>query len=314
MTLIPALEWAGRHARLILLAGLVIIPFLPIPHSAFLPLLPVLIALLIGLALSRLDLAAILSDLSDPRFLPALLAGIALFQIGAAVLLTALGAMFGLGAMTLLMLAAFAAAPVLNSAPNVALMLGYDARLALYWMLASNMLSPLMVPLALAASGVDLPVEPARIALKVLAILAGGIAIGVALRRGLGPNRIAAQGMALDGVGALLMMAFLFPLMDGVREETAEHPALALRLAALALALNLGANLIVRALAAKVFDRPRARTLGLVFGNRNISLMLAALPPDPTFSLFVAMAQIPIYASPIILRGLDLRSAERETA
>ena len=65
------------------------------------------------------------------------------------------------------------------------------------------------------------------------------------------------------------------------------------------------ANLLVRVLAGRIFARPRARTLGLVFGNRNISLMLAALPPDPTFSLFVAMAQIPIYASPIILRGLD---------
>ena len=314
MTLISALEGAGRHARLILLAGLVVIPFLPIPHAVFLPALPVLIAALIGLALSRLDLAAILADLADPRFLPAILAGIALFQIGAAVLLTGLGGLAGFGGVTLLILAAFAAAPVLNSAPNIALMLGYDARLALYWMLASNMLAPVTVPLALAASGVDLPVEPARIAMKVFAILAGGVAIGIALRRLLGPNRIAAQGKALDGIAALVMMAFLFPLMDGVREQATAQPGLTLRLAVLAVALNLGANLAVRALAARIVDRPRARTLGLVFGNRNISLMLAALPPDPTFSLFVAMAQIPIYASPMILRALDLRRPNGELA
>ena len=273
-----------------------------------------LLAALIGLALSRLDLAAILADLADPRFLPALLAGIALFQIAAAVVLTGLGATLGAGGAMLLVLAAFAAAPVLNSAPNIALMLGYDARLAMYWMLASNMLAPVTVPLALAASGVDLPVEPARIAMKVFAILAGGVAIGIALRRLLGPNRIAAQGKALDGIAALVMMAFLFPLMDGVREQATAQPGLTLRLAVLAVALNLGANLAVRALAARIVDRPRARTLGLVFGNRNISLMLAALPPDPTFSLFVAMAQIPIYASPIILRALDLRSPEKEVA
>lgn len=312
MRLIPALEWVGQHARLILLAGLVIIPFLPIPHGAFLPVLPLLIALLIGLALSRLDLASILSDLADPRFLPAILVGIAMFQIGAAVLLTGLGTLAGVGGTTLLILAAFAAAPVLNSAPNVALMLGYDARLALYWMLLSNLLSPLVVPLALAASGIELPVEPARIALKVFAILAGGVAIGVMLRRLLGPNRIAAAGKALDGIAALVMMAFLFPLMDGVRQETAANPALALRLALLALALNLGANLIVRVMAARILGRPSAQTLGLVFGNRNISLMLAALPPDPAFSLFVAMAQIPIYASPVILRALDQRRPDPE--
>lgn len=305
MTPIRALEWAGRHARLILLAGLLIVPFLPIRHAFFLPVLPVLIALLIGLALCRLDLASILSDLADPRFLPALLAGIALFQVGAAVLLTGLGTLCGAGAAMLLILAAFAAAPVLNSAPNIALMLGYDARLALYWMLLSNMIAPLTVPLALAASGIDLPVEPARIALKVFAILAGGIAIGVILRRTLGPARIAAEGKALDGVAALVMMAFLFPLMDGVRERAASQPGLTLGLAVLALALNLGANLALRALVARAFARPTARTMGLVFGNRNISLMLAALPPEPSFSLFVAMAQIPIYASPLILRALD---------
>lgn len=305
--LIGALEGVGRHARLILLCGLVVIPFLPVPHGAFLPLLPALISLLIGLALSRLDLAAILADLADPRFLPALLAGVALFQIGAGVVLTGLGGLAGLGGATLLILAAFAAAPVLNSAPNIALMLGYDARLALYWMLASNLLAPVLVPLTLAASGVDLPVEPLRIAVKLFAILTGGVAIGVALRKVLGPNRIAAQGRALDGVGALVMMAFLFPLMDGVREQAAARPGLTLRLAGLALALNLGANLAVRALAMRVCDRGRARTLGLVFGNRNISLMLAALPPDPVFSLFVAMAQIPIYGSPVLLRVIDLR-------
>ena len=40
--------------------------------------------------------------------------------------------------------------------------------------------------------------------------------------------------------------------------------------------------------------------------------MLAALPPDPAFSLFVAMAQIPIYASPVILRALDQRRPDPE--
>ncbi|WBU59302.1 hypothetical protein [Paracoccus albus] len=305
LILIHVLEWAGRHARLLLLSGLLVIPFLPIPHAAFVPLLPLLIALLIGLALSRLDLASIMSDLTDPRYLPALIVGMALFQIGAALLLTGLGERAGFSSGTLLVLAAFCAAPVLNSAGNIALMLGYEARLALYWMLASNMLAPLFVPLALSASGIDLSVEPARIALRVAVILLGGIAIGVALRRILGPNRIAAQGKALDGLGALVMMAFLFPLMDGVREKAMAQPGLALWLALLALALNLGANLLIRALAARPFGQAKARTLGLVFGNRNIALMLAALPPDPTFSLFVAMAQIPIYASPIILRALD---------
>lgn len=303
--LIRALEWIGLHAKPVLLASLFVIPLLPLPHGAFLPLLPVIIALLIGLPLSRLDLASILSDLADPRFLPALLAGICLFQIAATVGLTGLGGLVGLGSATLLMIACFMASPVLSAAPGIALLMGYDARLTLYWMLASSLLSPLMIPLALGLSGVALPIEPARIAMNVAAVLAAGVFIGVGLRRVIGPVRIAAEGKAMDGAGALVMIAFLLPISDGVAEEIWADPGLALRLAGLALMLNLGGNLLVRSVALRFFAPGRAKALGLAFGNRNIGLLLAALPPDPVFSLFVALAQIPIYASPLILRFLD---------
>ncbi|SDD35945.1 bile acid:Na+ symporter, BASS family [Paracoccus isoporae] len=299
------LIWVGRHARPILLAGLFIVPLLPMPHGMFQPVLPLLVSMLIGLALCRLDLPALLADLADPRFLPSLLIGLALFQIVAAMLFHGLGSVLGVGPGLLMIVMAFAAAPTLTSAPNIALMLGYDARLTLLWTLCSTFLAPATIPLAFGATGLALEITPSWLALKLFAMLMGGIGLGVVLRRGLGPARIARDAAALDGMSALVVLAFLFPLLDGAVSEIAAQPDRAMGLAVLAVALNLGANLVTRWLAGFAFARPRARALGLIFGNRNIAILLAALPHDPSFSLFVAMAQIPIYSSPVILRALD---------
>ena len=148
MTIRAGLERVGRSARLLLLSGLFVVPLLPVPHGLFLPVLPVLVSMLIGLALCRLDLPAIMADLADPRFLLLLFGGIALFHIGAAMLLHGVGQALGWGAAVLLILVSFATAPTLTSAPNIALLLGYDARLTLIWTLATTFFSPLLIPRA----------------------------------------------------------------------------------------------------------------------------------------------------------------------
>lgn len=305
MNLPRALEWIGLHARVILLAGLVVVPLLPQPHGLLIPLLPALVSLLTGLAIARLDLRDVLRDLVVPRRVLPILAGLVLIQPVAALAAHALGQWIGLGAGLMLVLVAFAASPPLSSAPNIALMLGYDARLALLHTLIGTLLAPLLVPAALWLAEAGIAVDPGAIALKVLAMLAGGLALGLLLRRVIGPARLAAHGRAMDGVAALAMLAFLFPLMDGVLAEVMAHPGLALILALMALALNLGTNLLLRGVLARLLPTDRARAIGLLFGNRNISVLLAALPHDPTFSLFVALGQIPIYVTPLILSTLD---------
>ncbi|RBP80698.1 hypothetical protein DFO80_13914 [Rhodobacter sp. 140A] len=304
MSPLAALEWIGRHARLILPAGLVAVPFLPASGGVLAPALPWLVALLIGLAVARVDLRGIARDLVRPGTSARMVAALVLFQPLLALMLTRAGQELGLAAPVLLVLLVFAAAPPLSSAPNLALMLGYDARLALGLTLVGTLLSPLLVPASfwLADAG---GIEPGRIALKVVAMLAGGIAIGIALRAGLGAARIGAQARAFDGIGTLIMLAFLFPLMDGVGAQVLATPGRALRLATLAFALNVCGNLVLRTVAGAALPRPAAASAGLAFGNRNISVLLAALPPDPTVSLFVALAQIPIYATPFLLSLLD---------
>lgn len=109
----------------------------------------------------------------------------------------------------------------------------------------------------------------------------------------LGPERLAAEARALDGVAADLILLFLLPVIDGLGARILSMPGLALELAALACALSFGGNLLLRTFARDRASTPFAANAGLVFGNRNVSVVLAALP-DPAVALFVGLAQLPL--------------------
>lgn len=305
--MIAVLDRIGGHATAILLAGLLLVPLLPIPRGLFTPTLPALVALVIGLGVARLPLAALVSDLTRPRRVAPVLLGLALFQPLTAIALAALGRSIGLDAATLVLLIAFAAAPPLSSAPNISLMLGYDSRLTLRFTLIGTVLSPLLVPVCVWLAGVATGVAPLSIAGRVFLILAAGLALGALLQWRIGLDRIRANARAFNGAAALAMLLFLFPLMDGVADEVRADPVRVLELAALALALNLGGNFLVRGLAGRVLPPASARALGLLFGNRNISVLLAVLPLNPLLSLFVAVAQLPVYGTPLLFTALDVR-------
>ena len=305
--MIAVLDRIGGHATAILLAGLILVPLLPIPRGLFTPTLPALVALVIGLGVARLPLAALVSDLTRPRRVAPVLLGLALFQPLTALALATLGRTIGLDAATLVLLIAFAAAPPLSSAPNISLMLGYDSRLTLRFTLIGTVLSPLLVPACVWLAGVATGVAPLAIAGRVFLILAAGLALGALLQWRIGLDRIRANARAFNGAAALAMLLFLFPLMDGVADEVRADPVRVLELAALALTLNLGGNFLVRALAGRVLPPASARALGLLYGNRNISVLLAVLPLNPLLSLFVAVAQLPVYGTPLLFTALDVR-------
>jgi BASS family bile acid:Na+ symporter len=96
--------------------------------------------------------------------------------------------------------------------------------------------------------------------------------------------------------------------MDGVADHFRANPLLVIELTVLAFALALG----MIALTALVFlraGRARAFAIGLIAGNRNIGLMLAATGfavPDIA-GLYFALAQFPIYLLPHLLKPLAKR-------
>lgn len=303
-----ALAWAGRHASALLLCGFFLSPFLPVSAEALRPALPPLVALVTGLGVARQRFdGQAAAALVAPRAAGGALLWFAAVQVGAAWAATALGAWAGLEGWQLLCLAAFFAAPPLSSAPNLSHMLGYDSGLALRLTLTGTALAPALMPLALSAAGQAVESGAAQIGLRVLGMLAAGIGLGLALRLGLGEARIARRSAEFNGLAALAMIAFLFPLMGGALEAVQDRPALAVGLLGAAAALNMGGNLIARRIAAAAAPAASARALGLVFGNRNTALALAALPYDPMLTLFVAAMQFPIYAGPFLFSRFESR-------
>lgn len=149
--------------------------------------------------------------------------------------------------------------------------------------------------------------------MRLLAIIAG-CALGAAvIRRITGDTFIESQRERIDGLSMIAMSTFAIAAMDGVVDHFRADPLLVVGLTALAFAIALA----MIALTALVFLRAgpaRALAIGLIAGNRNIGLMLAAtgfVIPDLAW-LYFALAQFPIYLLPHLLKPLARRvSAKR---
>lgn len=265
---------------------------------------PTILSLLV-LAFVRIPLAGLVTGRR---------AGIAALALGWMMLVLPLALGFALrllgepGAIALALLMQ-ASAPPIMSAPAFALLLGLDARLVMVAMLGGMALTPLVAPvLVLAFSGGALALDPIALALRLAAVIAGTIAGGLAIRRLLGAERIAAMGAHLDGLNVLLLGLLALGLMDGVSAAFLERPAFMSLLVALAFAVSLGA-FGVTALAFRAVDKGDALMLGFAAGHRNISVLVAAtgasLPPETW--LYVAAAQFPIYLLPVVLLPLARR-------
>ncbi|WP_095588166.1 hypothetical protein [Actibacterium ureilyticum] len=293
--------WAGRHASALLLVGFATVPFLPVSAETLRPLLPPLVILVTALGVARQPIdRRRLKSLFNTRQAVFALLWVILAQVVATRFAVSVGQLFGATSDQLIFVAAFFAAPPLSSAPNICLILGYDYAVALRVSVLGTICAPVLMPLALSLSGLDLDVSGIAIALRVFGMLLGGVALGVLIQIGLGPARVARHVDTLNGLAALAMIAFLFPLISGAKAAVVAAPHLALALLCLALTLNLLGNLLVRQ-AAGFFTSPlRSATLGYVFGNRNLSVFLASVPFDPDLTLFVALMQAPIYATPAL--------------
>lgn len=295
-----ALGWLGRKATPALAVGVfggVLLPDL----AAFLrPVLLPSIALLLVLALLRLDWRLMGAYARRPG-----VAGLAVgWQLLASpvlvwVLATAAGLPAGL---TFAMVLGATASPIM-SAPAIAHILGMDGALVVVVVVATTLLFPLtLLPMALLLLDMHLTVSLSEVAWRAGLFILMPFAVAWAIRRGVSDAAIAARGDILNGVMVVVLLAFAIALMDGIGPMILADPhKVALYLAA-AYGLNIGLQVVTTALFWPL-GRKRALSVGLMAGNRNLALVLAVGGglTGADFLLLLAVGQFPIFTLPMLL-------------
>src|SRR5215831_6699294 len=183
-----------------------------------------------------------------------------------------------------------------------------DVALTLATMIVSTAITPLTASLFTHAFLGAALASPLWFGLKLFLIIGGCALAGVAIRHVTGRPFIEAQQECIDGLSVIAMFMFAVAAMDGVADHFRVNPFLVIELTALAFGLALG----LIAITALVFLRAgaaRAFAIGLIVGNRNVGLMLAAtgfVVPDIAW-LYFAVAQFPIYLLPHLLKPMARR-------
>lgn len=301
--MLSTLAWLGARAQWVLATGVVAALVLPGPGAALAGTLPFWVALLLCLAMARIDLPVVARRAVAPRRLTRNLALCAALMGATPAAFWAAGTALDLDPAHIEAVVYTSAGPPLGSAAAFCLILGLDAAFALELTVLGSFIAPFTMPvMARLLLGEAVPLDAGEMTLR-LALIIGGATLGaLMLRRTLGAARIVEHARVFDGLSALGLVLFLFPLFHGMPELIAAMPAFAAATLAVAIAVNLGAQIAAFPLCRLVTSRETAGATALIWGNRNAALALAALPGDPLLTLYVALYQFPMYFTPLVMR------------
>jgi hypothetical protein len=311
-----ALAWLGGQGTRAV-AALVFIGIAVPPIGELLkPFVTEAIFLLLCISFMRVDIGALRDHLRRPGIVLAATAwttlGVPLIT-GVACLATGLDAR---APDLLLALMLQAVASPMMAAPALAALMGLDSTLVLVTLVTSTALVPISAPLfAYAFFGAALTLSPLGLGLKLVAILAGSLAVAAAIRWSVGASAIVRHKAPIDGLNILILFVFVAAVMGNVVGGFWADPLRTIELTMLAFAVFF-ALLGVTALIFRKVGQQRALALGLMVSQRNMGLMLAATDgvlPGTTW-LYFALSQFPIYLSPQLLKPIVGRLSAQEAA
>jgi len=308
--LAAALALIGRHGTLLAAASIFVGLAVPALAAAFKPYLGEAIVVMLMLAFLRVDPAELRHHFKRPGL-------IAVATFWAMLIVPAvLGVVFLLFGLDqrlpglYLMLVLQMSAPGLMSSPALAALLGLDVALTLASLIVSTAITPLTASLFTYIFLDTALASPVSFGLRLFLIIAGCALAGAIIRRVIGQAFIESQRERIDGLSVLAMSTFAIAAMEGVADRFRSDPLLVIELTALAFTLALASIAITVVVFSRV-GRARAFAIGLIVGNRNIGLMLAATGfavPDIAW-LYFALAQFPIYLLPHLLKPLAKKLA-----
>lgn len=197
--------------------------------------------------------------------------------------------------------------------PAFALLIGLDAMLVLITLVTGTMVVPLVAPLMVQlVFGGSVALSPLALGLKLAVLLGGSLVVGLGLRRLIGHKRIARNADVANGINVLVMMVFLMAMMGEVAPALWNDPWLFVRLLAMVFVVFYALLFLTTA----VFWRigwHKALSLGASFSQRNVGLMLAATSGMSSLVwLYMALAQLPVFLSPLLVRPMVTFLERRE--
>jgi hypothetical protein len=271
--LLDLLGWLGRQGSRLLVVALGIGLLVPALAEAARSAMPAAVMLVTFGAFLRIEPDRIRAELSHRGNLVVqgwVVFGVPLF---AAAVVAVLEPAPDLGLAIILA----ALAPPVGSAAAIAMMLGLDVTLALVSAVSAGLVSPIVAPLLGAQlGGAAIALDPGSLALRLLLLVGGGAALAMLVRRVAGRRLPEVQGRA-TGVCVLGLIGLALGVVHGIAARSRRMPGRSRR-------CSPGAGLQHRAAA----DGPaavlgaglrRAMTIGLLSGNRNVTLIWAAALP-----------------------------------
>lgn len=299
------LNWIGERARWFLAIGLIVALFVPGPGALLEGTLALWVAVLTGLAMVRVDVGEILSRTIKPaRMLKNACILVLLMGITPAVM-SVFGHFVGLDEELIAVLVYTASAPPLGSATAFCLILGLNAAFALELTVLGAFIAPFTMPLvARFLLGETVSIDAVDMLTRLSIIIGSAAIFALIFRRMLGPPVIDRHKIAFDGLSAICMVLFLFPLFQGLTGKLEQAQWFALGVFGLVCAANLGVQILSFFPNRAVAGRETGGAMSIIWGNRNAALALASVPGDPILLFYVALYQFPMYCTPLVMRWI----------
>lgn len=300
-----ALGWLGRQGARTVAASIFVGIALPPLANVSRPYLTEALLVLLCLAFLRVEPKAIGAQAAHPRLVIAAASWITIAVPAAfGMLVMVLAPAFGPGVTFGLVLNIVA--PPVFSTPALVALTGIEPALALATVIACAALTPLTAS-AFAALflGPALALSPLGLGLRLVALLGGAALAAAAVRAIAGRAWVERQREQIDGLNVIALFVFGLAAMDGVTGYLLARPALAAGILLLGFAVTL-ALMLTTALVFHRCGRQDAIAIALASAGRNMGLLMAATGgavPDLAW-LYFALAQIPIYMLPLLLKPL----------
>jgi BASS family bile acid:Na+ symporter len=301
-----AFNYMGQHATLFMAGGVLLGLFVPPLASFFRPMLIPGLLIPLVIALVRMDWEALAVYARRPALVASITAGLLL---ACPVLMWLALKVFSLPPALVQALTLMAASSPIVSCAAISMILGLDAALAVVVIVLTTALIPFSLPtVALWLLGMQIDIDLPTFMLRLFLIVGGAFAAALTVRRLVPRQKLEANARMFDGASVASLVMFALAIMDGVTAVALARPGYVVLVTVSAFCANVLLQ-IVGTLASLRMGMRSALTVGLMTGNCNMGLVMVALADKADFDVivFFAMAQIPMYMLPALLRPIYRR-------